>query len=365
MAKKRGKRGRKTRPLILNLSLIFLTLFLVSGATYLSLEYFNKKESKVALVSKTEPTFKKQELLAKEQVAKKEKIEKVVVPKKETTYQSPKIEPVADEKPKEKELATNPTKEENATFEPKEATDLNLTSTKSKTFEPNATVEKNATLPKKGKLAIIIDDVMNERQVKLVKASGILATLSFFPPTNSYPNTPKLAKQEPFYMIHLPLEAMDYNHQEPGVLNVGDSLEKIDKTVAKIRANFPAAKFINNHTGSKFTKDRASMQKLLATLQKYNFSFIDSRTIMPNAVKSESKRLSMPYIYRDIFLDHTMKKSAIEKKVKEAVELAKKRGYAIAIGHPKSLTLEVLKNSKPLLEEIELVYVGELYEFYK
>lgn len=361
MAKKRGKRGRKTRPLILNLSLIFLTLFLVSGATYLSLEHFNKKESKVAVVSKTEPTFKKQELLAKEQVAKKEKVEKVVVPK---DYQNPKTEPVVDEKA-EKELATNPTKEENATFEPKEATDLNLTSTKSKTFEPNAIVEESATLPKKGKLAIIIDDVMNERQVKLVKASGILATLSFFPPTNSYPNTPKLAKQEPFYMIHLPLEAMDYNHQEPGVLNVGDSLEKIDKTVAKIRANFPAVKFINNHTGSKFTKDRASMQKLLATLQKYNFNFIDSRTIMPNAVKSESKRLSMPYIYRDIFLDHTMKKSAIEKKVKEAVELAKKRGYAIAIGHPKSLTLEVLKNSKPLFEEIELVYVGELYEFYK
>jgi polysaccharide deacetylase 2 family uncharacterized protein YibQ len=43
-----------------------------------------------------------------------------------------------------------------------------------------------------------------------------------------------------------------------------------------------------------------------------------------------------------------------------AVELAKKRGFAIAIGHPHHATMRALTRAKDLLKDVELVYIDEL-----
>ena len=42
------------------------------------------------------------------------------------------------------------------------------------------------------------------------------------------------------------------------------------------------------------------------------------------------------------------------------VKFAKKNGYAIAICHPHSITMKVLKDSAYLLEDLDLVYVNQL-----
>jgi len=69
----------------------------------------------------------------------------------------------------------------------------------------------------------------------------------------------------------------------------------------------------------------------------------------------------MPYIARDVFLDHDGSKAAVRKQLKYAVELAKKRSYAIAIGHPHKNTIEVLQESAKLLQEVEVVYLKDLF----
>ena len=43
-----------------------------------------------------------------------------------------------------------------------------------------------------------------------------------------------------------------------------------------------------------------------------------------------------------------------------AVDIAKRKGYAIAIGHPHTNTLKVLINAKSLFRDVELVYIKEL-----
>ena len=55
----------------------------------------------------------------------------------------------------------------------------------------------------------------------------------------------------------------------------------------------------------------------------------------------------------------------MRKKLREAVARAKKQGYAIAIGHPKSSTLRALANSADILVEVELVYLDAIYEYYE
>jgi len=59
----------------------------------------------------------------------------------------------------------------------------------------------------------------------------------------------------------------------------------------------------------------------------------------------------LPFGKRDIFLDNITTREEI---IKQIVELAKKahhRGYAVAIGHDRHLTMQVLKEEIPLLEE--------------
>ena len=163
-------------------------------------------------------------------------------------------------------------------------------------------------------------------------------------------------------MIHLPMQAQHFGHPEIGTLNIGDSFESILARVQKIRADFPRAKFINNHTGSKFTSDAESMIKAYEAFERTGFTFVDSRTVASSVVAKVAKKYGKPYIVRDVFLDDDTAKSSVKKRLKEAVELAKRRGFAIAIGHPKKNTIDAIKESKNgLLSEVEVVYLNELF----
>ena len=67
------------------------------------------------------------------------------------------------------------------------------------------------------------------------------------------------------------------------------------------------------------------------------------------------------YIKRDVFLDNEDDVDYVKNQLLNAVNLAQKRGYAIAIGHPKKNTFKALEQSKDLLKGVELVYVSEIY----
>ncbi|EAJ1632487.1 divergent polysaccharide deacetylase family protein [Campylobacter upsaliensis] len=213
----------------------------------------------------------------------------------------------------------------------------------------------------KPKLAIIIDDMANKEQVKELKTLHLKLNPSFFPSHALHPNTPKLAKEFEFYMVHLPLKALSFQNKM-SVLSPEDSEEEIEKTIAKIKAEFKNLKFINNHTGSLFTSDEEAMRKLYKALDKYHLTFVDSKTIHHSKAPKIAKEMQKIYIKRDIFLDNEDDVNYVKNQLLNAVNLAQKRGYAIAIGHPKKNTFKALKESKELLKSVELVYLSELYE---
>ena len=214
------------------------------------------------------------------------------------------------------------------------------------------------------KLVIIIDDVASYEHINEIKKINLKLTPSLMPASSDFPNTPKIAKNLDFYMIHLPLEALKYNSNSIKTLKVNDSFEEISKEIYKIRKDFPNAKFINNHTGSKFTSNKKAVIKLLNALDKYGFIFIDSKTISNSKVEEVLKSKNQKYIFRDVFLDNTQNLKDIENELKKAVQIAKKRGFAIAIGHPKKQTLKVLRNSGDILKGVEVVYLKDIYEKY-
>ncbi|WP_456450664.1 divergent polysaccharide deacetylase family protein [Hydrogenimonas sp.] len=212
------------------------------------------------------------------------------------------------------------------------------------------------------KLAIIIDDVAYASQLRAIRALPWHITPSIFPPTPRHPDTPKIAAKLDHYMIHLPMEAMRYNNPEDDTLTTESSAAEIDLRVRRLRHWFPHARFINNHTGSRFTADMASMERFFPVAKRYGFVFVDSRTTPKTVVPELCKRYKLPYIARDIFLDNEPDTAYIQNQLKKAVRLAKAHGYAIAIGHPHGSTLKALAASKKILKGVDVVYIDELYD---
>ena len=226
--------------------------------------------------------------------------------------------------------------------------------------EPKMAKRKIKLSPNKPKLAIIIDDVGTRSQVNAIKSLNIPLTMSFLPPSKARPNSAKLASKEKLYMVHLPLEAQSFSAEEPNTLRITNSQQEISARIRNIKNLFPQVHQINNHTGSKFTSNEVAMNRLIYALRANNIDFIDSRTTAETKAPKVLKNFGLKYVARDVFLDHNMDKKYIKGQIKKAVQVAKKHGTAIAIGHPHANTLLALSESKKLLQEVELVYINRL-----
>lgn len=213
----------------------------------------------------------------------------------------------------------------------------------------------------KPKIVIVIDDVSTKRQKNTILNIGYTVNMALLPPTRDHKNSAKIASDLPFYMIHFPMQATPkFKGAEIGTLQITDSYEKIEKRVKQLRDWYPDAKYTNNHTGSVFTQNYDAMDKLFKALKKYNFIFVDSRTTAKSVAKQMAKKYNMPYIVRNTFIDNKKDYNYIQNQLKKAIKIAKKRGYAIAIGHPYPITLKVLKESKHLLKGLEPIYLKDL-----
>jgi hypothetical protein len=225
---------------------------------------------------------------------------------------------------------------------------------------PEAMKRKIVRSSVRPKLAIIIDDVSFKRDVDAINALKMPLTMSFLPPSERHPNSAELAKNESFYMVHLPLEAMRFSSEEPLTFHVNDSQHDIEQRIKVIKRLFPKVAYVNNHTGSKFTADENAVNKLIYTLRQNNIKFIDSRTTAETKVPKVQQSYGAEYVARDVFLDHKSDISYIKKQIRLAISKAKEHGSAIAIGHPRSETLQALQESTKILEEVELVRIDAL-----
>ena len=216
-------------------------------------------------------------------------------------------------------------------------------------------------LKTKPKLVIIIDDVVSKTQKDKILNIGYPITMAFLPPNSGHKESAIIAQNLPFHMIHFPMQASkNFKNIEIDTLNISDSYEKIEARVKKLRDLYPNTTYTNNHTGSVFTENYEAMDKLFRALKKYNFIFVDSKTTPNSVAKELSIKYQMPYIVRDTFLDNDRSFTAIQNQLKDAIRVAKKQGFAIAIGHPYEVTFQVLKESKHLLNDVEPIFLNKL-----
>ncbi len=275
-----------------------------------------------------------------------EKVENEEIVNKENAIVQKKVEEIKEEKLKEK-------LQEKETIKNKEKIDEKSIITNKDTF----TYDKKS----KPKIAILIDDVTTQAQKDKILSMGYKINMAFLPPTSGHPNSAKIAQNLSFHMIHFPMQASSaFKGEEVNTLKITDSYETIEKRVKQLRDWYPNAIYTNNHTGSVFTENDEAMDKLFRALKRHNFIFVDSRTSNKSVAKKYAKKYDMPYIVRNTFIDNDLKYNQIQNQLKDAIEIAKKNGYSIAIGHPHNITLEVLKNSKHLLKDVEPIFINQL-----
>lgn len=214
--------------------------------------------------------------------------------------------------------------------------------------------------PSDAKLVIIMDDVSYAHDVKAIRSVGLPLIMSFLPPSSRHPASATLATSIAGYMVHLPLEAVDFSDEEAVTLRVTDSKEIIAAQISKIKKLYPSVRYINNHTGSKFTADEAAMERLIGVMRDSGLIFVDSRTTGKTKAKLVDEKYGLRYFGRDVFLDHHDGVENIKMQIREAVDMAKRHGSAIAIGHPRPDTIEALRQSKKILSEVQLVGIDKI-----
>ncbi len=227
--------------------------------------------------------------------------------------------------------------------------------------EPGTPQAESIAAPK---LAIILDDGGYGGEVtEKILAFPPALTLSILPDTPKGKDTAARAAELGFeIMLHMPMENDDPELKFEGQLDVGMSEETILELTQNALAQVPGAVGVNNHTGSKFTANPKAMALFMEGVSKLPLYFIDSRTTADTRALKMAEAFNVRSAAHDLFLDHEGEPERIRSRFDQVVAIAREKGHAIAIGHFRPNTVDVLAEKLPTLaaQGIQLVHASEL-----
>ncbi len=231
-------------------------------------------------------------------------------------------------------------------------------------------IEKSVAIPLTGggaKIAFVLDDwgerLSNCHYLKEIKAP---LAISILPNLRHSDDVMKCASvYDKDIMLHLPMEPYHTFDKYPDyyLLTTKMSQVKVESLIDDSFKKMPLIVGVNNHMGSKATEDKALMKIVFKKIKKKGLFFIDSMTAPHHSICGElADEMNLPFSKRDVFLDNVNTKEAIEKQIVELTQKARRQGYAIAIGHDRQLTMQVLEENIPILQKqgFEIVHVKDL-----
>lgn len=202
-------------------------------------------------------------------------------------------------------------------------------------------------------IAIIIDDVghnLHEGQ-RLVQLDQPL-TMAFLPYRR---HTVRLAKEafsnDKEVMLHAPMANTRNFDLGPGGLTPDMDEAAVTSTLRRALQSIPHVTGVNNHMGSLLTQQMQPMEWVMKELSRYPVYFVDSRTIASSVAGSMASSYQIPSLTRDVFLDHEQTEEFVDQQFQFLIETAKRKGTAIGIGHPHTVTVDYLEKHLPELDE--------------
>jgi len=212
----------------------------------------------------------------------------------------------------------------------------------------------------KAYMSLIIDDLgqSTARDSRTLALPGPV-TMAIMPDT---PHATEFARQAhkagKTVILHMPMDPATGPYAwHPGT-PLPELAHRLDAALAKV----PYAAGINNHMGSRMTSQAEPMAWLMAELQRRRLFFVDSRTSAATVAAAKAQAIDLAQVSRDVFLDDVRTTEAITEQLRQGIELARKQGSAVLIGHPYPQTLEVLEREMPRLKSqgIELITIRQM-----
>lgn len=220
--------------------------------------------------------------------------------------------------------------------------------------------------PGAARLAIVIDDIGESvsapRKLLRLPAPITFSILPDLPHTRDAAQVIAQGGRE--FIIHLPMEPVDFPVHDPGPRPLLLSLDR-EQTRARMEGYFrelPGAIGASNHMGSAYTADAELMTLVERSLADRHLFFLNSKT-SPSPVPAEIAHAGRyAYLERDVFLDNDRDERLIARQLDLAVAHALRYGQAIAIGHPYPETVQVLRAelTGAALRGVQLVSLSEL-----
>lgn len=233
------------------------------------------------------------------------------------------------------------------------------------TAEPAATTDASACSTGRPKVAIIIDDFGETMQpARQFLELEVPVAFSVMPFLLHSDDIARMAHERGrVVMVHLPMQPAGWPEirMGPGALLLNMDRFEIEDRVRSALESVPYAVGANNHMGSRFTEDAERMNWVLEIVRSKGLFFVDSRTGTRSKAYAEAKRMGIPASRRSIFLDNIQDPEAIRIQLHKLVARARQSGQAVGIGHPYSVTCQVLKNEYNYLNsKVDLVQITSL-----
>jgi polysaccharide deacetylase 2 family uncharacterized protein YibQ len=204
------------------------------------------------------------------------------------------------------------------------------------------------------KIVIIIDDSgYKSRDCDHLADIDVPVTISILPNLAYSKKVAECASvQGKEVMLHMPLEPHIFREKYPEdyFIKTNMSSTQITKRFAEALKSVPHVKGINNHEGSKATEDSRVMYLIFKELAKKNLFFVDSKVTSKSVCRPLADKMGLPFASRDVFLDNVNERAAIEKQFTELAAKAREQGTAVAIGHARELSWEVMTEQIKILK---------------
>lgn len=209
-------------------------------------------------------------------------------------------------------------------------------------------------------MSIIIDDLGQspERDSRTLTLPGPV-TMAIMPDT---PHATDFARQAhkagKTVILHMPMDPASGPYAWHPDLPIEVLARRLDAALAKV----PHVSGVNNHMGSRMTAEPEAMAWLMGELQRRHLFFVDSRTSAATVAAPKAQAIGLAHVSRDVFLDNVRTPEAIAAALQQGIELARRQGTVVLIGHPYPQTLEVLAREIPRLkgQGIELITLEQM-----
>ena len=194
-------------------------------------------------------------------------------------------------------------------------------------------------------IAIVIDDMGVDRK-RSQRAAALPAplTLSWLPYAQEVGQQAAAARAAGHeILLHAPMQPQGHEDPGPNALLTSLSADELRRRLDADLDRLPEAVGLNNHEGSLFTRDARAMAPVIDELKRRGLLFLDSRTTGASVAADVARTAAVPYAVRDVFLDNVQTVEAVRAQLAEVEAIARRRGFAVAIGHPHDATIEALE----------------------